>query len=115
MPDVNAQVVRYQYETRSLPEENVEILYLFGADDKSLAMVVFVDGQDQLPGPRETPSGLVVLTYRRASLATVIDMLRNEKPIYFTWASQARIARITTEREPVGEQEFRSYWAQLFG
>lgn len=115
MPDVNAQITRYQYEFRSVPDENVELLFLFGPDDKSLAMVVFVDGPDPLPGPKETLSGLVVMTYRRAALSGVIDLLRNEKPVYFTWASQARVARITTEREPVGEEEFRSFWAQLFG
>lgn len=115
MADINAQIIRYQYEFRSLPNENVEIVFLFGSEDKFLAMVVFVEGPESLPGPKETPSGLVVLTYRRVALPAFIDLLRNEKPVYLTWASQSRVARITTEREPVGEEEFRSFWAQLFG
>jgi len=115
MGDINAEIVRYQYEFRSLPNENVEIVFLFGSEDKFLAMAVFVEEPQPLPGPKETASGLVVLTYRRSALPGFIDLLRHEKPVYLTWASQAGVARITTKREPVGEEEFRSFWAQLFG
>jgi len=114
MPDINVKIARYQYEFRSVPDENVALLYLFDSEDHPLAMIAFVDDTQPLPGPKETPTGLVVMSYRRKDLPAMIDLLRHEKPLFFTWVSQARIARISSEREPVGEEEFRSLWARLF-
>ncbi len=42
-------------------------------------------------------------------------MLRNEAPVYFAWSSEAQVARITTEEEPIGEEEYKSFWQLLFG
>lgn len=115
MPDLNEEITHYQYEFRSVLDENVEMLFLFADNEEPMAMIMFSDKDKPLPGPKEAPSGVVVLTYRRRALRGIVDMLRNEKPIYFTWAAEHRIARITTEMEPPGEEEFRSIWSQLFG
>ncbi|MDO3378269.1 hypothetical protein [Geoalkalibacter halelectricus] len=115
MPDINTQIVHYQYEFRALPGENLALLTLFNPKGKAVAMLVFVDGSNPLPEPRETPGGLVIQSYYRRDLAGIIDMLRNEKPVHFTWASAARLARVTTEQEPVGEEEFRGFWARVLG
>jgi hypothetical protein len=42
-------------------------------------------------------------------------MLRYEKPVYFTWDDSTHMARITTEDEPVGEEEHKSLFKFLFG
>lgn len=115
MPDINTQISRYQYEFRALPGENLALLYLFDSKGKAVAMLVFVDGDAPLSEPRETPSGLVIQSYYRRDLAGIIDLLRNEKPVHFTWASAARVARVSSEQEPVGEEEFRSFWGRVFG
>jgi hypothetical protein len=115
MPDVNEEISRYQYEFRSVPDENVEMLFLFADNEEPMAMIMFSDKDKPLPGPKEAPSGIVVLTYHRHALSGIIDMLRNEKPIYFCWSAEHRIAHITTELEPPGEEEFHSLWSQLFG
>jgi len=115
MPDVNVEVSRYQYEFRSLPGENVALLYLYDPAGKAIAMLAFIDKDQPLPEPRQTISGLVVLSYYRRNMTGVIDLLRSEKPVRFTWIANTRIARITTGQEPLGEEEFRSLWSQLFG
>lgn len=115
MPDINTQVSRYQYEFRALPGENLALLYLFNPLGKLVAMLVFVDGDAPLPEPRETLSGMVIQTWYRRDLNGIIDLLRNEKPVHFTWASAARVGRVSTEQEPVGEEEFRSFWGRVFG
>jgi hypothetical protein len=115
MSHVTTKIKRYQYEYRAMPGENLAVLYLFDAEGESVAMLVFVDGSDPLPEPRETASGVVVQSYYRRDLAGIIDLLRNEKPVYFHWVPAVRLARISTEQEPVGEQEFRGFWQRISG
>lgn len=107
MPDINTQISSYQYEFRALPGQNLALLYLFDPEDRLRAWLVFVDGSEPLPEPREHIGGYVRLTFYRRDLNAMIDLLRNEQPVHFTWSSKLRVARISTIQEPVGEEEFR--------
>jgi len=61
--------------------------------------------QAPLPGPRQSISGTVFLSFHRSDLSSVTDMLRNEKPVMFNWSADHQSAQITTGKEPVGEEE----------
>jgi hypothetical protein len=113
MPTVSSEVKSYQYEFRAVEGENVALLYLFDDQNRLLSMVAFEERTGPLPGPQENPAGVVFLTYRRSDLPFIIDMLRNEKPVIFTWSREQRVARITTKEEPVGEEESKSLWLFL--
>ena len=39
------------------------------------------------------------------TLEAFVDTLRFEKPVFFTYDETSHLARVTTSREPVGEQE----------
>jgi hypothetical protein len=51
------------------------------------------------------------VSFRPEAFASVVDVLRNEKPMYFTWFDYSAqvpgriFGSIGTSREPVGEQE----------
>jgi len=107
MPNVSAEVTNYQYEFRAMNAENAAFLYLFDAQNKLLCMAAFVERTGPLPGPRQSLSGTVFLSFHRSDLSSVTDMLRNEKPVMFNWSSENRSAQITTGKEPVGEEEGR--------
>ena len=114
MPVVKHQVTAYKYEFRSTESENVAIVYL-QSDAELVCTVAFVDSDEPLPPPQENVAGWVAVAYRYDWLRDTIDMLRNENPVFFTWSREARIARITTEEEPVGEEERRGLLSWLFG
>jgi len=40
-----------------------------------------------------------------ALLESAIDVLRNEKPVFFNWSTATKIAILSTNEEPVGEGE----------
>ena len=40
-----------------------------------------------------------------ALLQSTIDVLRNEKPIFFNWATTTKIAILSTSEEPTGDAE----------
>lgn len=107
MPNVSAEITNYQYEFRDMNGENAAFLYLFDVQNKLLCMAAFVERTGPLPGPRQSISGTVFLSFHRSDLASVTDMLRNEKPVMFNWSAENLCAQITTGKEPVGEEEGR--------
>src|SRR5512145_562527 len=107
MPNISATVTNYQYEFRAMDGENAAFLYLFDAENKLLCMAAFVERTGVLPGPRQGLNGTVFLSFHRDDLQSVIDMLRNEKPVMFNWSAENQSAQITTGKEPVGEEEGR--------
>jgi hypothetical protein len=110
MPVVTTRILEYRYELRSTPAENVALAYLLGEADRLVAMVACVEGTGALPGPRENVSGVVMLTLRRGDFADLVGMLRNEKPLYFSWSRDAQVATLSTRDEPTGEAE--PWWSR---
>jgi hypothetical protein len=108
------KINRYKYEFRASDPEHVGVLYLMENKDP-VCIVLFTEDDEELPPPREGLNGTIYLAYRFGWLADVIDMLRFEKPVYFTWDDSTQMARITTEEEPVGEEEHKSLFKFLFG
>ena len=43
--------------------------------------------------------------YPMSSWGAVLDVLRNESPVYFNYSDSSNAAQIYTDREPVGEEE----------
>jgi len=114
----NSRVMRYQYEFRTADARNkaanAAILYLYDEGDDLLCMASFDDTDGPCRAPEESVGGHVVASYKLPYLAGIIDMLRSEKPLYFSWSPEARIARITTEEEPVCEEELRKFFSFLY-
>ena len=57
----------------------------------------------EIHAPSGTP--LYTVNYRYSQMANVLDLLRNEKPIKFSFDDGSLGAYITTSQEPVGEGE----------
>lgn len=108
------KINRYKYEFRASDPENIAVLYLMEHKDP-VCMAIFLGDGEELPAPKEGLNGLIYIAYPFEWLKNVIDMLRFEKPVYFTWDESTRMARITTEEEPVGEEEHKSLFKFLFG
>lgn len=108
------KINKYKYEFRCSKPENAGVLYL-SEGGKLICIVVFVDEEKEIPPPREDLKGVIYIAYKFDWYQNVIDMLRNEKPVYLIWDSTTRMARITTDEEPVGEEERQSALKFLFG
>jgi hypothetical protein len=107
------RINKYKYEFRNSGPENVGVLYLFEGKDL-VCMAIFKD-QGELPEPREGLNRIVHIAYPMDWLRPMIDMLRFEKPIFFTWDDSSQTARVLTDEEPVGEEEHRSLLKFLLG
>jgi hypothetical protein len=107
------KINKYKYEFRASGGENVGVLYLM-ENKEPVCMAVFTH-DSELPPPREGLNGVIYTAHPFEWFNNIIDLLRNEKPIYFTWDASAQMARITTDEEPVGEEEHQSLLKFLFG
>jgi hypothetical protein len=46
---------------------------------------------------------LVMVPMNFKLFASTVDLLRNEKPVYFNWSTQTKIGILGTSDEPIGE------------
>ena len=79
---------------------------LNGANDKTFAIAIFQEDASTLPQQYQGSDGIFRVYYHRSAFADVIDLLRNEKPMYFFyWYAGGTNTCITSATEPVGEEE----------
>lgn len=109
------QITRYKFDFRNTPDDKAAIVLLLN-DNDLICMAAFIDnGEEALPAPREGLNGVVYVSYQYTWLRDILDMLRNEQPVYFIWNKNDQYAAITTEEEPIGEEERKSLLQYLFG
>ncbi len=116
MPAHNTYIRRYQYEFYGdqVKQKNqpLAMLYLYSDNNTLIAAIAFGAEADARP-PVEN-EGIVIASYPAEVMSSMIDMLRNEKPVIFSWDATAQTTRITTGNEPVGEQELRKLFSFLY-
>ena len=57
------------------------------------------------PADSQKPNGLITLHYQADDYPKVLDLLRNEKPMYVEFDARTNVANVRTSAEPVGEGE----------
>lgn len=65
---------------------------------------IITDGRP-LPANVQWPNGILNIYFHEAELVSLLDTLRNEKPIYVKFNTDLKWGSIGTSREPVGEEE----------
>jgi hypothetical protein len=99
------EIVRYQYYTYSSRDSSVaQTVILLYSGSGYLASVYFSTEEEPLRPAEQFSNGTYGLYYDYQELQIVLDMLRNEKPVYLIY-NGARNTRLSTAPEPVGEGE----------
>ncbi len=108
--DVMAEVIEIGYYWLNLYASREESHHLYlapkpGQSYSKILRVHFVEDSQVLPGKvTKTTDGFYDMYYRRSAFPDIVDMLRNEKPIFFRWLSDTE-ALLSTNMEAVGEEE----------
>ena len=114
MPITRTQIANYEANVVSPGEPNqfAATVWLFRADGSLLAFVRFYRPGTTLAPNRWRPDlNAAEVSFRYEAFAPMVDLLRNETPVYFTWFDYSaqvpgRIFGIVgTFTEPVGEAE----------
>ncbi len=105
MPSEVFEITNYQYYQFSTRESSTKAVATCSAADGKRVYLYFNDGPNALSEASKSGNNYF-LYYRYADMANIIDMLRNEKPIYLIFVPEGtNNTRISTMNEPVGEGE----------
>ncbi len=106
MADV-VEIKRYEYYIFSsrAPSPAHSVILLYG-DQGYIGGAFFSNSDEPLKPAEKFPSGVYGLYYRQADLPIIVDLLRNEKPVFLIFGG-GNNSRISTSQEPVGEGEER--------
>ena len=108
------EIAKYSPNVISPGEPNnlAATIWLFRADGSTLAFLRFYRaGITMAPNGFRQDLNLAQVSYPVDSFSPIVDVLRNEKPVYFTWVDHSAqvpgriFATVGASREPVGEQE----------
>jgi hypothetical protein len=111
MPVTQTEIATYGVSIISAAEPNnlAATVDLFDAGGKTLASLrFFTPGSPLAPNEFRADWGYPLVSYPFTALASVVDILRNEKPLYFTWFDYTPMqcfGAVGTSRKPVDEAE----------
>ncbi len=73
-------------------------------DDNFVVQMNFYPDNKNIPENHyDKRNKLVYLRYPMSMYPNVIDLLRNEKPIYFSYSVSLKMGHLRTGKEPIGE------------
>jgi hypothetical protein len=114
MPITSTQIANYSADVVSPggPNQFAATIRLFRADGSMLASARFYRaGTTMAPNEFRSDLNAAVVSFRYDAFAPMVDLLRNETPVYFTWFDYSAqvpgriFGMVGTSREPVGEAE----------
>ncbi len=101
------EIKNYEYYVFSSRENSIaNAVVLLYSDAGYLGGAFFGNSPEPLKPAEKSASGVYGLYYAMADLPVILDMLRNEKPVYLIFDGPAN-TRLSTSQEPVGEGEER--------
>ncbi len=80
-------------------------IYLFNKDNHAIGSIDFWEEGTTLPADALADNGLIQFSLFMNRYEDVVDMLRNESPVFVAWQESLKNAYIGTSQEPVGEGE----------
>jgi hypothetical protein len=74
-------------------------------DGKNVMSCVFYNDEENVPSNNHTPPHRVNLAYPISKFDSVLHILQSEEPIYFGFINTNKLGYVSTQTEPVGEEE----------
>ncbi len=81
------------------------IIKCYNNNDFVLQANFYPDNKSIPENYHDVNSKLVYLRYPMSMYGHILDILRNEKPIYYSYSESSKLGFIRTGKEPVGEGE----------
>jgi hypothetical protein len=78
---------------------------LYDKGDAHIGYIRFHKNAESMPAHDKKTSTLIVCNYPAHQYLEVLDVLRNERPLYLIYSDQRQIGSIATSHEPIGEEE----------
>ena len=102
MKEVKHYAVRIHGGPKGSGDGSRASIHLFDKGNRMIGHISFKDNGLALNRDKEE-NAVVSMDMPAANLTDVVDLLRNEGPIYIDWQSTLKNAYLGTAQEPVGE------------
>lgn len=83
----------------------IAFVYLYKPDGGYIGYIGLIREGAPLPANVQWQNGILNIYFHEAELVSLLDMLRNERPITVQFNTDLKWGSIGTAQEPVGEQE----------
>ncbi len=103
MPEIKNYAVRFQGGPDGSGLGVRAQVHLFDDKNKMVGTIDFFDEGLRLPADKNDEH--IYMAMYISQIHPVVDILRNEKPIYMEWQDRGKNAYLGTAQEPVGEGE----------
>lgn len=80
-------------------------VYLFDKNNRGVGRIDFWDKGETLPADQYSDVEGILFSLHEDRMHDVVDMLRNEGPVFIAWQETLKNAYIGTSQEPVAEGE----------
>ena len=115
MPAMRFEITKYKYDLRLISATTKVWMSLYDENSDCVAYALFLE-QDTIAQPAKlNPDDKKIwLYFKKNDLSSVIDLLRNEKPIYLHYM-QDGFATLSTLAEPVGVNDEELNYPRMTG
>lgn len=96
------EIVSYQYQIHSCLSKEVYAIIRLHSTKGRIAKLIFLRDTSLEAACKQDEQDCHTLYYMKSDLSDIIELLRNEKPVYFVH-DENNITRIATGQEPVGK------------
>jgi hypothetical protein len=105
MPYTTIEIKMYRCALFSSGENPANVSF-YDSQGVNFGTAFILPDSQALPAAYKDSAGMYRLYYKYSRLANLLDMLRNEKPVYLHfWSGVESNTHVATGREPVGEAE----------
>ncbi len=103
MPEIKQYAVRFHGGPKAQGTGMRAQVHLFGVDNRLIGEIHFMD--DGLLLPEDVSEPRLIMALPVSMLDNVVDLLRNEGPVFIEWQAKIDNVYLGTSQEPVGEGE----------
>ncbi|MEL6671340.1 MAG: hypothetical protein AAFR61_04085 [Bacteroidota bacterium] len=103
MPEIKNYAIRFYGGPKGSDEGIRARVHLFDDQNKMVGGVDFYDSGFEMPVDIAEPQ--IRMSMPAGQIYAVVDILRNEKPIFLEWQAGLNQGYLGTSQEPVGEGE----------
>jgi hypothetical protein len=105
MPYTTVEIKKYRCALFSSGENPAKVSF-YDSQNANFATAFIRPDSEVLPAAYKDSDGMYRLYYKYSRLPGLLDILRNEKPVYLHfWSGSENNTHIATGQEPVGEAE----------
>jgi len=104
MKEKQVEIISYQYQIHSCLSKEVYAIIRLHSKVGRIAKLIFLRDTSLETACKQDEIDCSTLYYMKSDLPDIIEILRNEKPVYFVH-DENNVTRIATGQESVGNQE----------